>query len=66
VVRESGDRVWAFRFADLEGKRAQTEFARAELSYWDSAIITGCRSRPRDVVEHICLGLQRAKGTNKR
>ena len=29
VVRESGDRVWAFRFTDLEGKRAQMEFARA-------------------------------------
>jgi hypothetical protein len=29
VVRESGDRVWAFRFTDLKGKRAQMEFARA-------------------------------------
>lgn len=29
VVRESRDRVWAFRFTDLEGKRAQMEFARA-------------------------------------
>ena len=29
MVRESGDRVWAFRFTDLEGKRAQMEFARA-------------------------------------
>src|SRR5260370_1170446 len=28
VVRESGDRVWAFRFTDLDGKRAQMEFAR--------------------------------------
>lgn len=27
VVRESGDRVWAFRFTDLESKRAQMEFA---------------------------------------
>ncbi|MDA9474688.1 hypothetical protein XI03_09250 [Bradyrhizobium sp. CCBAU 65884] len=29
VVRASGDRVWAFRFTDLEGKRAQMEFAKA-------------------------------------
>ena len=29
VVRESGDRVWAFRFTDLDGKRRQMEFARA-------------------------------------
>ncbi|WP_035718578.1 MULTISPECIES: integrase arm-type DNA-binding domain-containing protein [Bradyrhizobium] len=29
VVRRSGDRVWAFRFTDPEGKRAQMEFARA-------------------------------------
>jgi hypothetical protein len=29
VVRESGDRVWAFRFTDLESKRAQMEFPRA-------------------------------------
>ena len=29
MVRESGDRVWAFRFTDLEGKRAPMEFARA-------------------------------------
>ncbi len=28
VVRESGDRVWAFRFTDLDGKRAQMEFSR--------------------------------------
>jgi hypothetical protein len=29
AVRKSGERVWAFRFTDLEGKRAQMEFARA-------------------------------------
>jgi hypothetical protein len=28
VVRESGDRVWAFRFTALDGKRSQMEFAR--------------------------------------
>lgn len=28
VVRESGDRVWAFRFTALDGKRAQMEFAK--------------------------------------
>lgn len=28
VVRESGERVWAFRFTGLDGKRAQMEFAK--------------------------------------
>jgi integrase len=28
VVRETGERVWAFRFTDLAGKRAQMEFAK--------------------------------------
>ena len=28
VVRESGDRVWAFRFTDPEGKRARMAFTR--------------------------------------
>ena len=28
VVRESGERAWAFRFTALDGKRAQMEFAR--------------------------------------
>jgi hypothetical protein len=38
VVRESDDRVWTFRFTDLEGKRAQMEFARAG----DGASVTFC------------------------
>ena len=29
VVRDSGERVWAFRFTGLDGKRAQMEFAKA-------------------------------------
>lgn len=29
IVRDSGERVWAFRFTDLDGKRAQMEFAKA-------------------------------------
>jgi integrase len=28
VVRETGERVWAFRFTDPDGKRAQMEFAK--------------------------------------
>ena len=28
VARDSGDRVWAFRFTYLDGKRAQMEFAK--------------------------------------
>jgi hypothetical protein len=28
VVHESGDRLWAFRFTDLHGKRAQMESAK--------------------------------------
>jgi Arm DNA-binding domain len=29
VVRDSGERLWAFRFTDLDGERAQMEFAKA-------------------------------------
>src|ERR1700746_2520915 len=29
VVRDTGDRAWAFRFTALDGKRAQMEFAKA-------------------------------------
>lgn len=37
VVRESGDRVWAFRFTDPAGKRAQMEFAKvSDLSLSDA------------------------------
>lgn len=28
VVRESGERLWAFRFTAPDGKRAQMEFAK--------------------------------------
>jgi hypothetical protein len=51
VVRESGDRVWAFRFTDLEGKRAQMEFARAgdrDGASGDVLTLSSAREKARD------------------
>ena len=51
VVRESGDRVWAFRFTDLEGKRAQMEFARAgdrDSASGDVLTLSSAREKARD------------------
>jgi integrase len=51
VVRESGDRVWAFRFTDLEGKRAQMEFARAgdrDGASGDILTLSSAREKARD------------------
>ncbi len=51
VVRESGDRVWAFRFTDLEGKRAQMEFARAgdrDSASGDILTLSSAREKARD------------------
>jgi integrase len=51
VVRESGDRVWAFRFTDLEGKRAQMEFARAgdrDSASGDVLTLRGAREQASD------------------
>jgi hypothetical protein len=47
VVRESGDRVWAFRFTDLEGKRAQMEFDRDGAS-GDVLTLSSAREKARD------------------
>jgi len=51
VVRESGDRVWAFRFTDLEGKRAQMEFAKAgdrDSASGDVLTLSSAREKARD------------------
>jgi integrase len=51
VVRESGDRVWAFRFTDLDGKRAQMEFARAgdrDSASGDVLTLSSAREKARD------------------
>jgi hypothetical protein len=51
VVRESGDRVWAFRFTDIEGKRAQMEFARAgdrDGASGDVLPLSSAREKARD------------------
>ena len=51
VVRESGDRVWAFRFTDLEGKRAQMEFARVgdrDSASGDVLTLSSAREKARD------------------
>ncbi|WP_083219017.1 tyrosine-type recombinase/integrase [Bradyrhizobium icense] len=51
VVRKSGDRVWAFRFTDLEGKRAQMEFAKAgdrDSPSGDALTLSSAREKARD------------------
>src|SRR5437763_11130815 len=51
VVRESGDRVWAFRFTDLEGKRPQMEFAKAgdrDSASDDVLTLSSAREKSRD------------------
>ena len=51
VVRESGDRVWAFRFTDLDGKRAQMEFARIgdrDSAAGDALTLSSARNKARE------------------
>jgi hypothetical protein len=51
VVRESGDRVWAFRFTDLDGKRAQMEFARIgdrDSAAGDVLTLSNARNKARE------------------
>lgn len=51
VVRESGDRVWAFRFTDFKGKRAQMEFAKAgdrDTASGDVLTLSSARDKARD------------------
>jgi integrase len=51
VVRESGDRVWAFRFTDLDGKRAQMEFARIgdrDSAAGDVLTLSSARDKARE------------------
>jgi hypothetical protein len=51
VVRESGDRVWAFRFTDLDSKRAQMEFARIgdrDSAASDVLTLSSARNKARE------------------
>jgi len=52
VVRESGDRVWAFRFTDLDGKRAQMEFSRVggdrDSAAGDVLTLSSAREKARE------------------
>ncbi|MBV9565301.1 MAG: integrase arm-type DNA-binding domain-containing protein, partial [Bradyrhizobium sp.] len=51
VVRKSGDRLWAFRFTDLQGKRTQMEFARAgdrDSTSGDVLTLSSAREKARD------------------
>jgi len=46
LVRDSGERVWAFRFTSPDGKRAQMEFAKAgERDSADKATLTLATAR---------------------
>jgi hypothetical protein len=49
VVRESGDRVWAFRFTDVDGKRAQMEFGRVgDSAAGDLLTLSSARNKARE------------------
>lgn len=51
VVRESDDRVWAFRFTDVDGKRAQMEFARVgdrDSAAGDLLTLSSARNKARE------------------
>jgi Arm DNA-binding domain len=51
VVRESGDRAWAFRFTDLDGKRAQIEFAKIgdrDSAAGDVLTLSSARNKARE------------------
>ena len=46
---ESGDRAWAFRFSDLEGKGAQMEFAKiGDRASGDALTLKGARDKARE------------------
>jgi hypothetical protein len=50
-VRESGDRVWAFRFTDLDGKRVLMEFARIgdrDSAAGDVLALSSARNKARE------------------
>jgi hypothetical protein len=51
VVRECGDRVWAFGFTDVDGKRAQMEFARVgdrDSAAGDVLTLSSARNKARE------------------
>jgi integrase len=49
VVRETGDRLWAFRFTAPDGKRSQMEFGRlADKNNGDDYTLSGARDKARD------------------
>ncbi len=49
IVREGGDRAWAFRFTALDGKRAQMEFAKpGDRDEGDKLTLSGAREQARE------------------
>jgi len=49
VVREGGDRAWAFRFTGHDGKRAQMEFAKpGDRDEGDKLTLSGAREQARE------------------
>src|SRR4030088_183324 len=60
VVRETGERLWAFRFTAPDGKRAQMEFGRAGDKPGDLSL-----SEARDQAREYRLALKK-DGTDPR
>ena len=49
VVRKTGERVWAFRFTDLDGKRGKVEFAKVgDCDEGDKMTSSKARETARD------------------
>jgi len=51
VVRESGERMWAFRFTGLDGRRAQMEFAKVgdrDSASGDVLTLSSARDKARE------------------
>ena len=49
IVREGGDRTWAFRFTALDGKRAQMEFAKpGDRDGGDMLTLSSAREHARE------------------
>jgi integrase len=49
VVRDSGERVWAFRFTGLDGRRGKVEFAKlGDRDGGDRLTLSGAREKARE------------------
>src|SRR5437870_3550238 len=65
LVVRGGDRVWAFRFTDPEGKRAQMEYARAgdrDGASGDIRTLSSARATADRAADGRCQSVETAHG----